>query len=278
MSPTETYLSFFSTLAAKAPLSLFAVYLLGMLRLGPTVAFAPFFGTRVPSAVKMGMLLAFSVVLLPNVVTTASSLVLFNAAYIGLAIKELAIGFVLAFFVSVPFYIAQSSGITIDFLRGASSLQVTDPSTMQQSSDLGVLYNFVLIALFYEMNGLYYYFSAFFESYVVIPVNQWLPAGFFQFHSTFWQDTWGLVNKIFSIAIQLASPSILAILMTQLFLGIANRLAPQVQIVFLGMSLQSLVGLGLLWVAWYFILQQVSKQTMSWLEHIMLLVKSVGMG
>ncbi len=274
MSSTETYLSFFSTLASRAPFTIFTLFLLTMLRLGPTLALAPFFGVRVPSPVKMGLLIAFSIVILPKVAVTATSLVDFNSEYIGLCIKELGIGFVLAFFASVPFYIAQSSGIAIDFLRGASSLQVTDPTTQQQSSDIGLLYNYVLIALFYEMNGLYYYLSAFVESYTTIPADQWVPIAFFTYDHTFWQNIWALVHKIFSIAIQLASPSILAILMTQLFLGIANRLAPQVQIVFLGMSLQSLVGLALLWVAWYFILQQVSKQTMGWLDHIMYMVRT----
>ena len=54
--------------------------------------------------------------------------------------------------------------------------------------------------------------------------------------------------------------------MTEMFLGIANRLAPQVQIAFLGMSLKSLVGLAMLCAAWFFILQQMSKQTLLWLS------------
>jgi len=67
------------------------------------------------------------------------------------------------------------------------------------------------------------------------------------------------VSKVFAVGIQLAAPSILAILMTEMFLGIANRLAPQVQIVFLGMSLKSLVGLAVLCAAWFFIIQQLNK-------------------
>ena len=53
------------------------------------------------------------------------------------------------------------------------------------------------------------------------------------------------MNQIITIAIQLAAPALVAILMAEMFLGIANRLAPQVQIAFLGMSIKSLLGLGL---------------------------------
>ena len=77
-----------------------------------------------------------------------------------------------------------------------------------------------------------------------------------------------LVTKVIALAIQLSAPALLAILMTEVFLGIANRLAPQVQIAFLGMSVKSLMGLTLLCVSWFFILQQVEKQTLLWMKEM----------
>ena len=50
-----------------------------------------------------------------------------------------------------------------------------------------------------------------------------------------------------------------------MFLGIANRMAPQVQIAFLGMSIKSFLGIMMLMVAWYFILKQFANHTQSWL-------------
>jgi type III secretory pathway component EscT len=50
----------------------------------------------------------------------------------------------------------------------------------------------------------------------------------------------------------------MAILMTELFLGIANRLAPNVQISFLGMALKSLIGIVFLALAWLLITQKLS--------------------
>ena len=68
------------------------------------------------------------------------------------------------------------------------------------------------------------------------------------------------------MAIQLGAPAIIGILMAEMFLGIANRLAPQVQIVFLGIPLKSWVGLAMLAIAWYYILQQLSKESDIWLK------------
>jgi type III secretory pathway component EscT len=162
----------------------------------------------------------------------------------------------------------ESAGVTIDFLRGSSSLQVTDPFTQTQDSDIGILYNLILVVIFYQIDGPFYFFNALFDSYTLIPADGWMPVEFFSFKHPFWQMVWGCVNRIIAVGIQLAAPCLLAILMTEMFLGIANRLAPQVQIAFLGMSLKSLVGLAMLCAAWYFILQQMNKQTVLWLNEL----------
>lgn len=275
MSKTESYLSFFLSLGDIAPQSLLALFFLTLMRIAPVVVMAPFFGSKTPSSVKMGLLVALAVIVLPHSIVSSPIYVGFDTEFLFLCMKELFIGFFLAFFVSIPFYIAQSSGIMIDFLRGSSALQVTDPSTQSQASDLGLLYNLVLIVLFYEIDGPWHFFNALFDSYTLLPASQWLPLSFFSFEAPLWQATWNSVNTVMAIGIQLAAPSLLAILMTETFLGIANRLAPQVQIAFLGMSLKSLVGLGILALAWLFILKQMQKQTLLWLHEIKKLVFSL---
>ncbi|MGC1879511.1 MAG: flagellar biosynthetic protein FliR [Rhabdochlamydiaceae bacterium] len=266
MSYTDSYLSFFSQLTNFAPISALGLFFLGMMRIAPVISMAPFFGSKTPAPVKMGLLIALTVIFLPHMALTSKTLIGFNVTFMVLCVKELFVGFILALFVSIPFYMAESAGVTIDFLRGSSSLQVTDPFSQTQASDLGILYNMVLVVMFYQIGGPFYFFNALFDTYTIIPADGWMPEQFFSFTHPFWQTVWSCVNRVMAVGIQLAAPSILAILMTEMFLGIANRLAPQVQIAFLGMSLKSLVGLGILCVAWFFILQQMSKQTMLWLS------------
>ncbi len=266
MSDTDTYLSFFSKLSDYAPISALSLFFLGLFRIAPVVAMAPFFGSKTPAPVKMGLLIVLTVIFLPQMAMTSKTMIGFNMEFIFLCVKELFIGFILALFVSIPFYMAESAGVTIDFLRGASSLQVTNPFMQSQTSDIGILYNFVLIVIFYQIDGPFYFFNALFETYTLIPADGWMPIQFFSFGHPFWQTVWSCTNRVMAVGIQLAAPSLLAILMTEMFLGIANRLAPQVQIAFLGMSLKSLVGLAMLCAAWFFILQQMTKQTMLWIN------------
>jgi type III secretion protein T len=265
VSSTETYLSFFSHLTEYAPLSTLALFALGLFRIAPVIAMAPFFGSKTPAPVKMGLLIALTVIFLPNIAITSKTLVGFNLEFILLCFKELFIGFILALLISVPFYMAETAGVLIDFTRGSSSLQVTNPFMQTQTSSIGILYNFVLIVIFYQIDGPFYFYHALFDTYVLIPADGWMPVQFFQFNHPFWLLVWDCTNQIMTIGIQLSAPSILAILMTEMFLGIANRLAPQVQIAFLGMSLKSLAGLGLLCAGWFFILQQMNKQTFIWI-------------
>jgi type III secretion protein T len=268
MSHTDTYLSFFSYLTDFAPMTALSLFVLGMMRIAPIIAIAPFFGSKTPSPVKMGLLISITVIFLPHMALTSQTMVEFNTTFLFLCFKELFIGFLLAFLISIPFFMVQSAGVTIDFLRGSSSLQITDPLMQTQASDLGVLYNFVLIVMFFQIDGPFYFFGALFDTYTLIPADAWVPVQFFSFTHPIWQMVWGSANRIMAVGIQLAAPSLLAILMTEMFLGIANRLAPQVQIAFLGMSLKSLVGLGMLAAAWFFILKQMNKQTLLWLTEM----------
>lgn len=275
MSPTDSYLSFFSKLSEYAPISTLALFCLGMCRIAPVVSMAPFFGSKTPAPVKMGLLIALTVIFLPNMALTSKTMIAFNLEFILLCFKELFIGYILAIFISIPFYMAETAGVLIDFTRGSSSLQVTNPFMQTQASSVGVLYNFILIVIFYQIDGPFYFFNALFDTYIIVPADGWLPIQFFSFHHPFWLAVWDCINRIMAVGVQLAAPSILAILMTEMFLGIANRLAPQVQIAFLGMSLKSLAGLGMLCAGWYFILQQMNKQTFLWINEMNKIVRTL---
>lgn len=262
---TSNYVNFFGSLIQRAPMSLLALLFLGALRVGPIVVMAPFFGARLPAPVKVGLILTITTVLLPHILLTSHTLVTFNAVYLGYMLKELLIGFVLSIFITVPFYIAQSAGSLIDFSRGSASLAVTDPSTQVQSSPLGLLYNFMMILLFYQLNGIFVLFDGVLRSYTFIPADAYIQPSFFSLHQPFWLTAMAIITKLIAIAVELAAPSLVALLMSNMFLGIANRLAPQVQIVFLGLSFNSLIGLGLLWAAWYLILKLMGNQALMWL-------------
>lgn len=247
--------------------NMWRIMLLTFIRFAPIVGLAPFLGAKIiPATARVALALALTFVFLPSVIYYAKSSEITDVAFVGYAVKELIIGLFLGYLASIPFFVAQSSGILIDFMRGSSMLMAQDPTVQVQSSSIGIMFNQYLIVLFYAIDGPFMFFDAIYKSFEVFPINALIDPKFFQLNYPFWQMMIGLLHQVFTLSIQLASPAIVAVLMAEMFLGIANRLAPQVQIAFLGMSLKSLLGLTLLWAGWFVILRQSADISLNWMD------------
>ncbi len=262
------------------PQSILLIGLLGIMRIAPIVVLAPFFGAKLlPGPVKMGLIVSITAVFLPHLVLLAKEPLHFDLSFIALCLKEIIIGMFLGFLVAIPFYIGSSAGTLIDHQRGSSSLMQTDPTLQVQSSPIGQLYNLVLIFIFFMLGGPAYYFDSVTLSFNIIPPDRWIsPAFFLDLDLPIWQHFIDLANQVMTIAAQLAAPALVAILMSDLFLGIANRMATQVPMAFLGWALKSLVGLGILYVSWMFILSQLEVQTIKWVKLINHDIESLAVG
>jgi type III secretion protein SpaR/YscT/HrcT len=276
VSATDNYLSLFLTLPYIAPITTLSFFFLCLARLLPIIFLAPFLGAKtVPPIVKIGFGIALSAIFLPQILLNVKENLEVGPHFFLLMIKELFIGFCLGFLAAIPFYIVQSTGSLLDHQRGASSLQVTDPSTQTQTGSIGVLYNYVLIAIFFAIGGPIFFIDAIGKSFLLIPPDALINPLFFTDKVPFWHLVFGLMDHVLKITIQLGAPPLIGMLITDMFLGIANRLSPQVQIVFLGMPLKSWVGLALLAAAWYFILQQMGKESTTWLQVIEQTIKGI---
>lgn len=249
-----------------APLSLFFLFLARFL---PIIALAPFFGARVlPHPVKVTFAMSMFVIFLPQLLVSTTTYLTFNPLMILLLAKEFFVGFSLGFMIAMPFMIVQNVGIIIDHQRGGASLMVNDPTIQNQSSPLGTMFNYVLIFIFYWVDGPFLFIDAIVTSYEIIPPDQFLNPHFFDKNSSFWVMQMQILNKMMVISLRLAAPALIAILMTDVFLGIANRLAPQVQITFLGMPLKSLLALMVVCIGWKLFAQELGRESFYWIEQV----------
>ena len=269
VSSTDSYFTMLFQYASTKPMTLLCAFFLILARVIPIMIIAPFFGAKnSPTIGRMLFSVCITAIILPMVIIPLKENIYPNLIFAGYAVKEVLVGAILGFLVTIPFYIAQASGNLIDNIRGAGSLQVTDPTTQSQTGAMGIFYNYILIVVFFAVGGPFYFLNALASSFDLVPINNILNPAFFTLTSPFWKMIITLLSHILSLAIQLGAPSIIGILMAEMFLGIANRLAPQVQIVFLGISLKSFVGLALLAAAWFLILKQLGKESITWLKSI----------
>ena len=244
-----------------------STFLLGLGRIVPAIALAPFLGGKIlPNPIKIGFGVAITLLFLPFLLVHSHASYTLDIYFILLMLKEVIIGVILGFFISIPFQFAQSAGSLIDHQRGASSLQVMNPAVGSQSSPLGTLNNNMMIVIFFAVGGPLLFFDALFSTYQALPMNQFLPPDFVSHSKPLWLLSIGLLTEILRITIQLSAPSILAMLLSDLFLGIANRMAPQVQISFLLWSLKAFLGIAMVWLSWAFILKQLNTEAHSWIK------------
>lgn len=246
-------------------------------RIGPIIALSPFFGARIlPAPVKLAMAGSFIAILLPKLVLTVTEPLNFDANLMCLMLREIVIGVIMGFFIGLPFLIVSASGTFIDHQRGAASLMVNDPTIQNQSSPIGTLYNMLLIVLFWAVGGPFHVIDALFDSYTVFPPDKWTFPAFLLENSVLHERILHVLIIFATISLQLAMPAFLAMLMTDTFLGIINRLAPQVQITFLGMGLKSWFAILVVCLGFMPFVSSLTKQITSWLLEFKEIVQEIG--
>lgn len=271
MDPDSGYATLFlnSAYAKGDYLGALTLVFLFLARMLPIIALSPFFGARVlPHPVKVTFALTLFVIFLPKLLEVTTTPITFNLMSMFLLAKEFFVGFCIGYVISAPFIIVQNTGIIIDHQRGGASLMVNDPTIQNQSSPLGTMFNFVLIYMFFLMDGPFLVIDLVGMSYDIIPPDRFINPDMFKPDTAFWKMQVAILNKVMVISIQLATPALLIMLMTDLFLGIANRLAPQVQITFLGMALKSLLGIAIVCLGWYLFLEEVNRDSYRWIYAI----------
>lgn len=256
-------------LLEKFPLAnVIALLILVILRIVPIIIMAPFLGGRLlPTPTKVGFSVFLAILLLPFLVPLSMTDLTIGFPLVPLCLKELLIGTILGFLTTIPFNIVTTTGTIIDHQRGSSSLMVTDPSLTTQTSPIGTLFNQILLVSFFVIGGSHLFFETLIVSFQRIPPETFIATSSFN-QNVFWKMIVELMGAFFSLAVRFAAPPLLAMLMADIFLGIANRLAPQVQIAFLGMPIKSLLGLILLFVGFNFILYYMDQEMLIWFKKL----------
>ncbi len=245
-------------------------------RMLPIITLVPFFGGKIlPRPVKVALAFSLFAIFLPQLMAGTKTALGFNMELVLYLFKEMFIGLLIGFFLSIPFLIVQNTGVLIDHQRGASSLMVNDPTIQTQSSPLGTLYNYVLIFLFFAIDGQFMVLDIISESYTLIPPDQLLDSSIFNNSTQFIEYTTKLLGRVMILSTQLAAPALIMVLMTDFFLGVANRLAPQVQITFLGMPLKSLLALAIIFFGWSLFTQEILSETYKSLRFLALLIQQL---
>lgn len=213
---------------------------LGSARLIIFVSLVPFLGPQLTTPVLFPLILAFYLPLHPYLMTIAEPWDLSSLAgvmaMVALVVKELFIGYILAFICSCLFYVALSAGTIIDNQRGASQAMGSDPMGGAEASPLGSLMLMAVITLFFSSGAFVNFLSFLYGTYTLWSPFSLLPSLFNANLALYALDN---LDFLMLNAVLVASPFILVALLSDVALGLINRFAPQLNVFILSMPIKS---------------------------------------
>jgi flagellar biosynthesis protein FliR len=221
------------------------VFIFAMLvwtRILAMTATVPFlWGKPVPMVARVGasaLLMLFVVPFIipesPPPITDQSILIVF------LFIKEAVYGVVIGFTASLIFFGFEAAGHMIENQRGMSIARVLIPQLGTQGSLASQLLFLMSVAVYYTLDGHIVFLEAFYGTYHTMPVLE-LPnidPGWFPLVSYLTEVS----GHVVTMAIAISAPVIIAILLADIILGVANRMAPQINVWELGFNVKGYVG------------------------------------
>lgn len=168
-----------------------------------------------------------------------------------LMLKEMALGFIFGYMVSIPFWAVSSAGFIIDLQRGVLSAQMFSNVLGDQSSPLGDLFVKLSVVLLFTTGGFLLLIEVLVSSYQIWPVHSFMPD--------FSVDVVGIILKqfalLFYMAALIAGPIVATMFIVELGSALISRYVPQLNIFLLLMPIKSGVAIFLL----IFYIQFISK-------------------
>jgi type III secretion protein SpaR/YscT/HrcT len=210
-------------------------------RLLPMMVMTPVFGGQtMPRRLRFGIAIAFTAGLLPPFFPLFAKPIPLND-YVILLAKEAVVGLILAFFVQILFETVAAVGGIVDLARGATLANVFDPLTQDQQSILSALFTQFAIVLFISIGGMQLLFHGIAESFVLIPPLKFVSLNVLGPQSA--ATPIELLSLLFLLAVKMGAPAVVVLFMTDLGLGVINRVSPQIQVFFLGMTAKGSIGI-----------------------------------
>ncbi|MDR0467145.1 MAG: type III secretion system export apparatus subunit SctT [Deltaproteobacteria bacterium] len=154
--------------------------------------------------------------------------------------KELLVGFLLAYTASVVFWAMLSVGFIMDNQRGAGMAQAADPASGESTSLFGGFLHQVAIYIFFSSGAFLQMLLLLLSSYIACPPGFDLSAGAGESIPFF---LLGQFSRLLVMTIVFSAPIMLVCLLSDVSLGIVNRVAPQLNVFFLSMPIKSALGL-----------------------------------
>ena len=224
-------------------------------RLLPAIMLAPVFGGQsVPPRVRVGLAAMIAALVLPHI-SQAPAIPFTTTLYVALVVKEVMVGFLLGVVCQFVFYGIQAAGVLIDTQRGMNQLNYVAPQLPGPASLLGQLKIQAAIALFVASNGHLLFLSALANSFTTLPLLSFPKIG--PGAPALFEAAARLSANSLVIALQIAAPLLIVLLLIDISFGMLNRIANQINVHQESQPVKALAGLGVFLLMLGFLISRV---------------------
>lgn len=229
------------TLLEQLLLDRFLLFTFVLARVGGLIAIAPIFGGRsVPIRIR-----AYLAVAIAALITPLQSAALFDEpkalpAYAVIMAGELIVGLLLGLGVKILFTGIQLAGQIISQLSGMALADVIQPGFDIRVPVMSQFLLYVTMAAFVILGGHRMVMAALLDTY------QAMPPGGGGLSRPAVDMLVTIVTQSFVLGIRAAAPTMTALLLSTLVMGLISRTLPQINILAVGFGLNAMIALGLL--------------------------------
>ena len=224
-------------------------------------------GQNIPNQVRIGLGFVLAMVLIPWQPLPEAAASIGLMAYSVSIGKEILIGTLIGYSADLAFGAIQIAGAAMGLGSGFESSRIFNPSMGDSGSAFDQLFVMTATMVFLMIKGHHLVIVAIQKTFEILPLNGSLPFDGLQTIMT--------TTSTFIVAgIHLALPVMTAVILADLTLGLLARVAPQVQVYFLGLPVKVVVSLLALGFMFTGLLPYLSSLFKSMSENMLLFLKS----
>lgn len=196
-----------------------------------------FVGNGIPASIRVVFVAGLSCAILPLAFADTALASIPLASMPFYIAKEAVIGLVIGLLASVGFWALYAAGAVIEYQAGFAFATTIDPLTGQEASVLGSLLVRMFTTLFLVSGGLLALITTLFESYRAWPLSSLAPA---LGSSAVVEMLLGSLASLLTLALKIAAPFVILMLMIEVALGLLSRFAPVLNAFFLALPMKVL--------------------------------------
>ena len=204
-------------------------------RVSALMVFAPFWSSMtIAPRIKAGLAIALTALLYPVVRTSLPSLS--GAVWWRLAGGEVLVGMIMGLTLQFVFEGLELAGQIVGFQVGHSLANLINPQSDADTPILANFYQAVALLIFLQLDVHHWLLRGLAKSF------EYCPPGLVVATPAVSEHVWRAAGGMLIIAVQVAIPTLLATMLIDISLGFLGRASPQLPVLFVGISVKSIMA------------------------------------